>query len=106
MTTTSTPQHAAPAPQDRKVPLILKVYGLLCLVDGIVTIPMIAIFAAMVAWTLQTDPSLIIIGTDPTLPVVLTVLSVVVTGCPAHPARHPRRALRHRGPVASPGARA
>ncbi len=83
MTTTSTPQHAAPAPQDRKVPLILKVYGLLCLVDGIVTIPMIAIFAAMVAWTLQTDPSLIIIGTDPTLPVVLTVLSVVVTGANA-----------------------
>ena len=83
MTTTPTPQHAAPAPQDRKVPFIIKVYGLLCLIDGIVTIPMIAIFAAMVAWALQTDPSLIIIGTDPTLPIVLTVLSVVVTGANA-----------------------
>ncbi|MCI7731300.1 putative ABC transporter permease, partial [Enorma burkinafasonensis] len=83
MTVTPTPQHAAPAPQDRKVPFIIKVYGLLCLIDGIVTIPMIAIFAAMVAWALQTDPSLIIIGTDPTLPIVLTVLSVVVTGANA-----------------------
>ncbi|WP_144743788.1 putative ABC transporter permease [Enorma burkinafasonensis] len=83
MTTAPTPQHAAAEPAVKKVPFIIKVYGLLCLIDGIVTIPMIAIFAAMVAWALQTDPSLITLGTDPTLPVVLAAISVIVTGANA-----------------------
>ena len=59
--------------------MIIKVYGLLCLLDGAVSIPVAAIFGAMVVWALQTDPSLIIIGTDPTLPVILTALSVIVS---------------------------
>ena len=72
----ATPKHARPA---KEVPLIVKVYGLLCLIDGIATLPMVVIFAAMVARAISTDPSLISIGTDPTLPVILTVLSVVIT---------------------------
>ncbi len=74
--TPAAPQHARSA---KEVPLIIRVYGLLCLADGIVTIPTIAIFAAMVVWALSSDPSLITIGTDPTLPIVLSVLSVVIT---------------------------
>ena len=79
MTSASTPRHATNPEPVKKVPMILKVYGLLCLLDGAVSIPVAAIFGAMVVWALQTDPSLIIIGTDPTLPVVLTALSIIVS---------------------------
>ena len=78
----ATESHPAPAAAEaggRNVPLILKVYGALCLIDGVVTIPMVVLFGAMVAWALSVDPSLITIGTDPTLPVVMTALSVVIT---------------------------
>ena len=57
----------------------MKVYGFLCLIDGIVTIPTIAMFIGLVAWALNTDPSLITVGTNPTLPVVLLIISLVVT---------------------------
>lgn len=68
----------APAEQER-VPLVLRVYGVLCMADGIVTVPMVALFCAMVWWALQANPDLISIGTDPTLPVILTALSTAVS---------------------------
>ncbi len=71
--------QGATANSTKEIPLILKIYGFLCMADGIVTVPMIFIFGAMVMWALQTDPELITIGTDPTLPVVLLAISIVVT---------------------------
>ena len=68
----------APAEQER-VPLVLRAYGVLCMADGIVTVPMVALFCAMVWWALQANPDLISIGTDPTLPVILTALSTAVS---------------------------
>lgn len=65
--------------EQKKIPLVVKVYGFLCLIDGIVTIPTIAMFIGLVAWALNTDPSLITVGTNPTLPVVLLIISLVVT---------------------------
>lgn len=62
----------------KNVPLIVKIYGALCLIDGAITIPMTLIFVGMVAWALSTDPSLIAVGTDPTLPVILLIISLVV----------------------------
>ena len=71
--------QGATANSMKEIPLILKIYGFLCMADGIVTVPMIFIFGAMVMWVLQTDPELITVGTDPTLPVVLLAISIVVT---------------------------
>ena len=72
------PNTPTPAEQ-KKIPLVVKVYGFLCLINGIVTIPTIAMFIGLVAWALNTDPSLITVGTNPTLPVVLLIISLVVT---------------------------
>lgn len=72
------PNTPTPAEQ-KKIPLVVKVYGFLCLIDGIVTIPTIAMFIGLVAWALNTDPSLITVGTNPMLPVVLLIISLVVT---------------------------
>ena len=55
--------------QQKKVPFVIKVYGLLCMIDGIVTLPVVAIFLGMIAWALGANPEAISIGTDPTLPV-------------------------------------
>ena len=66
-----------PSEQER-VPLALRVYGVLCVADGIVTIPMVVLFCVMVWWALQASPDLISIGTDPTLPVILAALSTAV----------------------------
>lgn len=66
-----------PSEQER-VPLALRVYGVLCVADGIITIPMVVLFCVMVWWALQASPELISIGTDPTLPVILAALSTAV----------------------------
>lgn len=69
-----------PTPNEqRKVPLVIKVYGLLCLLDGIITLPMVAVFLGMIAWALGAEPEAITIGTDPTLPVIIVALSILVT---------------------------
>ena len=62
----------------RRCPLY-RVYGLACIVLGIFTLFAVAMFAALMTWALQTDPSMIIVGTDPTLPVVLLVIDYLVT---------------------------
>lgn len=65
--------------QQKKIPFVIKVYGLLCMIDGIVTLPVVAIFLGMIAWALGANPEAISIGTDPTLPVIIVALSIVVT---------------------------
>lgn len=64
--------------QSKKLPLVVKVYGLLCLIDGIVTLPIMALLFAVIAWGLQNRPDLISIG-DPTLTIIVAALSLVVT---------------------------
>ena len=68
-----------PTPEQRKkIPLIVKVYGFLCAADAIYTVISLVLFAALLSWAFETDPSLIIVGTDPTLPVVLLALYFIV----------------------------
>ena len=62
-----------------KIPLVMRLYGILCTVLGVFTVFAVVVFAALMTWALQTDPSMIIVGTDPTLPVVLLVISYLVT---------------------------
>ena len=66
-------------PRDAKIPLVLRLYGVLCTVLGVFTVFAVIIFAVLMAWALKTDPSLVIVGTDPTLPVVLLAISYLVT---------------------------
>ena len=72
------PTHLAAAPS-AKIPLVMRLYGVLCTVLGVFTVFAVIVFAAMMTWALQTDPSMIIVGTDPTLPVVLLVIGYLVT---------------------------
>ena len=72
------PTHLAAAPS-AKIPLVMRLYGVLCTVLGVFTVFAVIVFAAMMTWALQTDPSMIIVGTDPTLPVVLLALSCALT---------------------------
>lgn len=72
------PGKSSDSKADRKIHLIVKIYGFLCLLDGILTIPSVAMFAGLVWWAISTDPSQVIIGTDPTMPVILTAISLVV----------------------------
>ena len=75
-TSAKVPAHAKEQP---KMPLAYRVYGLACIVLGIFTLFAVVMFAALMTWALQTDPSMIIVGTDPTLPVVLLVISYLIT---------------------------
>ena len=64
--------------EKKKTPLLMKVYGVLCILDGIATIPMGIIFVGMVYWALQNRPDLVSISSDPTLSTILSVASFVV----------------------------
>ena len=64
---------------ERKIPLIVKVYGFLCMADGIVTVPMVFLFLGILWWAMSARPDLVSIGSDPTLPVILMAVSIVVS---------------------------
>ncbi|MDM8270197.1 putative ABC transporter permease [Thermophilibacter provencensis] len=76
---TPTPSTSNEPAEKRKIPLVMRLFGILCSVLGVFTAFAVIVFAALMAWALQADPSMIIVGTDPTLPVVLLVISYLVT---------------------------
>ena len=79
-TKSATPSDApAHAKAKQKMPLAYRLYGLFCILLGAYTLFTVVMFAALMTWALQTDPSMVIVGTDPTLPVVLLVISYVIT---------------------------
>ena len=76
MTPATRPEPDAPK---QRMPLAYRIYGLFCVLLGVYTLFAVVVFAALMTWALQTDPSMIVVGTDPTLPVVLLAISYVVT---------------------------
>ena len=68
-----------PTAPKQKMPLAYRIYGLFCVLLGIFALFAVAMFAALMTWALQTDPSMVIVGTDPTLPVVLLAISYAIT---------------------------
>ena len=64
--------------EKKKTPLLMKVYGILCVVDGVLTIPLGILFVGLVAWALFYRPDLISVSSDPTLATVLSVVSFIV----------------------------
>ena len=72
------PKTTTPEEQ-RKIPLFIKVYGFLCLIDGVVTAPLVALFIGLVALAVLSDPASFAVGADPTVPVVITILNIVIS---------------------------
>ena len=68
-----------PSKTKEKMPLVYRLYGLFSIILGAYTLFAVVMFAALMTWALQTDPSMIIVGTNLTLPVVLLVISYVIT---------------------------
>lgn len=68
-----------PAYNRKRLPPILKVYGVICTVYGILTIPVTGVFVALIAWAMAYAPDAVAIGENATLPVVLFIVDVVVT---------------------------
>ena len=68
-----------PSKTEEKMLLVYRLYGLFSIILGVYTLFAVVMFAALMTWALQTDPSMIIVGTDFTLPVVLLVISYVIT---------------------------
>lgn len=67
-----------PLPADRKkTPLVAKVYGVLCLIDGIITVPVALLFMGLVIWAVFERPDLVAVG-DITLTTIVSVLSFIV----------------------------
>ena len=71
------PSHLTPE-EKKKTPLLMKVYGILCVVDGVLTILLGILFVGLVAWALFYRPDLISVSSDPTLATVLSVVSFIV----------------------------
>ena len=85
MSTSHTAQDASARPEDgmtpasqKKTPLVAKVYGLLCLIDGLVTLPIAVLLAVVIVWGVFNRPDLIAVSSDPTLAMIVSVLSFIV----------------------------
>ena len=65
-------------PEIRRIPLIVCVYGLLCLLDGLASFVSIGAFFGLIGWTLAIDPGAISIGSNPSLAMILVVVGAVL----------------------------
>lgn len=69
-----------PTSDDRRaIPLIIKVYGALCALDGIVTLPLMGAYFGIMAYRLVTEPGSVLIGSDLTLTSVVTGIGAVLS---------------------------
>lgn len=64
--------------QQKKIPLFVKVYGLLCLIDGAITLPVVALLVGIIIWAVSTQPDLASIGENPTLTVIVAAIALAV----------------------------
>ena len=65
--------------EQKKIPFVIKVYGLLCLIDGIVTAPVLGLFMLVWGWALVVDPAGLSVNIDPTLTVITFTIGVAIT---------------------------
>lgn len=64
---TETPDQARP------FPFYIKIYAIACLLDGVITFPVVVLFVWALYQAVRQNPSLVVIG-DPTLAMIMTVL--------------------------------
>ena len=65
-------------PEVRDIPLIVKIYGGLCLAYGAISLVAVALAIGFVAWTLITDPSQLVIGSKPIVAAVLFAIACLL----------------------------
>ena len=65
-------------PEVKRIPLIIRVYGFICLADGILSFASLALFFGIIGWALFNDPGQIAIGSNPTLALVMVVIGAVL----------------------------
>ena len=65
-------------PEIRRIPLIIRVYGLLCLLYGLGSFVSIGLFFGFIGWVLVNDPTAISIGSNPSLALILVVIGAVL----------------------------
>ena len=63
----------------KKISLVAKIYGLLCLIDGVVTLPIAVLLVGLIAYALVFQPGTIPTNSDPTLTTIISVLSFLVS---------------------------
>ena len=63
----------------RRIPRLIKVYGILCLLSGLATLALGAVLVVSVALVLVRDPSLLSVARDPTLTIVVTSLNALLS---------------------------
>lgn len=62
----------------KKIPLAAKIYGILCLADGVATLLLTILGAAIIIWALFVDPHMVAIGSNPLKAFILTIASTVL----------------------------
>ena len=65
-------------PEVRRIPLIIRAYGLICLIDGLASFLSIGAFFGLIGWTLVNDPGAITIGSNPSLAMILVVIGAIL----------------------------
>lgn len=70
---TPTPLH------NREVPLFMKVYGIICLLGGVISLPLLGAFFGISAYLIFTDPEAAIIGTNLTLTVTVNAIGFAIS---------------------------
>ncbi len=65
--------------EQKKIPRYLKVYGILCMADGIIMLPLIVMLIAVVALVVVRSPEHLSVASDPTLTIVVTVINVLLS---------------------------
>lgn len=70
-------RHRTP-PQGEKVPLYMKVFGVLCIINGVVMLPLLGAFYALIGFSLYQNGDLALVGSNMTLTVTVVVIGAVV----------------------------
>ena len=69
-----------PPTTDRKaIPLLVKIYGALCALDGVVSLPLIGAYFGIVAYRLATEPDAVLIGSNITLTTIMAVIGAILS---------------------------
>ena len=64
--------------QKKKLPPAVKIYGLLCLLYGVVSVPLLAIFFGLVLYSVVTGGEAAIVGSNPTLTIIVGAIGAVI----------------------------
>lgn len=67
------------AEERRPVSLLVKVYGGLCALDGIITLPLMGAYFGIAAYRLATDPTQTLIGSNVTLTTTVTAIGAILS---------------------------